>query len=320
MKVIERIIYAIVVTVLLVGQVACEPVSGNNNSGPVAGKPDDQEKPVTLMQRIREACPSITTLIGERTEETFPGVKLTEADFKCRANPNHIFILEIDMTSDVTLRACTPDDMPVSGKAQDMLEQAKTVQANGTEVYYGVNGDFFGNYRGDGTLISMGVVYVDGKAYQSSHYGGSENVLYVRNDGSVEIGKYKAFNADLSEVKTAIGGYHTLVWDGVKASIPNDNLGEGLHPRTFAGVSKDKKKVYLFVVDGRQKGYSVGLNLSDVADICMGAGCDRAFNLDGGGSTTLIVQDGSYGFRLLNKPSDSGVPRKVGNGLLVVRK
>ena len=183
-----------------------------------------------------------------------------------------------------------------------------------------MNGDFFGNYRGDGTLISMGVVYVDGKAYQSSHYGRSENVLYVRNDGSVEIGKYKAFNAELSQVKTAIGGYHTLVWDGVKASIPNDDLGVGLHPRTFVGVSKDRKKTYIFVLDGRQKGYSVGLNLSDVADICMGAGCDRAFNLDGGGSTTLIVQEGSNSFRLLNKPSDAGVPRKVGNGLLVVRK
>lgn len=332
MSVIAKIKCVVVVAVLFIGSAACEPVSGGEVSGSVAGLPG-QEQPLPqpqpepapepetpLMSRIRQACPSITTLICERTSETHPGVKLTESDFKCGVNPNHIFILEIEMSSTTTLRACTPDDMPVSGKRQDMIEQAKIVSAKGPEVYYGVNGDFFGNYKGDGNLIPMGVVYVDGKAYQSSHYGRSENVLYVRDDGSVEIGKYRTFNAELSKVKTAIGGYQTLVWDGVKASFQNDDLSTGLHPRTFVGVTKDRNKVYVFVVDGRQKRYSIGLNMSDMADICLGAGCDRAFNLDGGGSTTLVVQDGNGGFKLLNKPSDSGVPRAVVDGLLVVKK
>ena len=148
MSVIAKIKCVVVVAVLFIGSAACEPVSGGEVSGPVAGLPG-QEQPLPqpqpepapepetpLMSRIRQACPSITTLICERTSETHPGVKLTESDFKCGVNPNHIFILEIEMSSTTTLRACTPDDMPVSGKRQDMIEQAKIVSAKGPEVYY----------------------------------------------------------------------------------------------------------------------------------------------------------------------------------------
>ena len=334
MNIIAKIVYVIVAAVLFIGPVACEPVSGGVPSPPAASQPEEQEQQnpepepqpepeapepeIPIMQRIRKACPSITTLVCERTEETHPGVKLTESDFKCGNNPNHIFILEIDMTTNASLRACTPEDESVSGKKQDMLGQAEAARRSGANVCYGVNGDYFGNYKGDGTMVPMGVVYVDGKAYQTAHYGRAENVLYVRNDGTLEIEKYRVFNAELSQVRTAIGGYHTLVWDGIKSSIPDDDLGKGLHPRTFVGVSKDRRTAYIFVVDGRQAGYSMGLNMSDMADICLGAGCYRAFNLDGGGSTTLVAQEGSYSFKLLNKPSDSGVPRKVVNGLLVV--
>ena len=61
--------------------------------------------------------------------------------------------------------------------------------------------------------------------------------------------------------------------------------------RTFVGVSKDNKKVYLFVIDGRQPEYSNGMLLEDMMLLCQGAGCYQALNLDGGGSTGMVVGD-----------------------------
>ena len=101
MSVIAKIKCVVVVAVLFIGSAACEP-------GQEQPLPQPQPEPETpLMSRIRQACPSITTLICERTSETHPGVKLTESDFKCGVNPNHIFILEIEMSSTTTLRAYT---------------------------------------------------------------------------------------------------------------------------------------------------------------------------------------------------------------------
>ena len=97
-------------------------------------------------------------------------------------------------------------------------------------------------------------------------------------------------------------------------------LGQGYHPRTFLGVTKNRRKVFIFVVDGRQPIWSNGLQMKDMIDICLAAGCDRAVNLDGGGSTTLVgkVEGKTV---VLNRPSDeNNQPRAVVDGLLVVKK
>ena len=94
------------------------------------------------------------------------------------------------------------------------------------------------------------------------------------------------------------------------------------HPRTFMGISKDNKTVYLFVLDGRQPAYSNGMRLDDVKLLCQGAGCYQAVNLDGGGSSIMVhrvEKNGTVSFDIMNKPSD-GSSRAVVNGLLVVEK
>lgn len=119
-------------------------------------------------------------------------------------------------------------------------------------------------------------------------------------------------------------GWQRLLIDGQLAGkfTVNDNAMQ-FHPRTFVGVSKDNKKVYLFVIDGRQPEYSNGMLLEDMMLLCQGAGCYQALNLDGGGSTTMVrrvEQAGSpVSFEIMNTPSD--VPsRAVLNGLQVIEK
>lgn len=88
-------------------------------------------------------------------------------------------------------------------------------------------------------------------------------------------------------------------------------------PRTVVGVRADGT-LLLVVFDGRRPGVSEGVSLAEAARILVSMGAEDAMNLDGGGSTTMVVQD-----RVRNSPSDAGRTdeerqREVSNALVVV--
>jgi exopolysaccharide biosynthesis protein len=70
------------------------------------------------------------------------------------------------------------------------------------------------------------------------------------------------------------------------------------------------------IVDGRQPETSNGATLADLAFLLGTFGCSDGINLDGGGSSTLIVRNGSN-YETKNSPS-AGSLRAVANGLMVV--
>jgi exopolysaccharide biosynthesis protein len=72
------------------------------------------------------------------------------------------------------------------------------------------------------------------------------------------------------------------------------------------------------VIDGRQPGVSEGVNLSEMAEIVLSHGGVDAMNMDGGGSSTLVMQDRDGQPRILNSPIHKNIPgeeRPVGNHL-----
>ncbi|MFA7492562.1 MAG: phosphodiester glycosidase family protein [Proteiniphilum sp.] len=92
------------------------------------------------------------------------------------------------------------------------------------------------------------------------------------------------------------------------------NTWDEAHPRTAFGYTKDQKKAYIIVVDGRQAHYSVGATTGQVAAIMKALGAYTALNLDGGGSSAMIVNGVT-----VNKPSDNP-QRPVANGVMVTTK
>ena len=64
-----------------------------------------------------------------------------------------------------------------------------------------------------------------------------------------------------------------------------------LAPRMAVGLSADRKTLVLLAVDGRQPGYSLGAALADLCEIMRGEGATDVINMDGGGSTSLVVFD-----------------------------
>jgi len=77
------------------------------------------------------------------------------------------------------------------------------------------------------------------------------------------------------------------------------------------------------VVDGRQPGYSLGVTLSELAEIMIFHGGYNALNLDGGGSSTLVVEGALGSPKILNSPFNHGIPgrqRSVGSHLGIYAK
>jgi exopolysaccharide biosynthesis protein len=83
------------------------------------------------------------------------------------------------------------------------------------------------------------------------------------------------------------------------------------HPRTAFGVRADGTLV-LLTVDGRQAEHSVGMSLPELAALLGDLGAVDAINLDGGGSTTMVV-----GGRTVNRPSDPAGERENADALLL---
>jgi hypothetical protein len=86
-----------------------------------------------------------------------------------------------------------------------------------------------------------------------------------------------------------------------------------LHPRTAIGVLADGRAL-LLVVDGRQPGFSDGMSLAELARALIDLGVREAINLDGGGSTTMVV-----GGSVVNRPSDPTGERPVSDAIVVRR-
>jgi exopolysaccharide biosynthesis protein len=109
---------------------------------------------------------------------------------------------------------------------------------------------------------------------------------------------------DWSDVTQALGGGPVLVFKGQpvnwwKEESMGDSFNTTRHPRTAIGVTKDTT-VYLVVIDGRQPGFATGISLDDFARFFVDQlHCEYALNLDGGGSSTMVVEN-----KVINSVSD----------------
>jgi len=106
-------------------------------------------------------------------------------------------------------------------------------------------------------------------------------------------------------IYNAIAGDRYLIQGGVKEAGLDDSERD---PRTAIGFNKNSRWLYLVVVDGRQPFYSAGATFDELADILIAHGAYHAMSLDGGGSTTMVIQGENGEPVILNSPVDQYVP------------
>jgi len=137
---------------------------------------------------------------------------------------------------------------------------------------------------------------------------------------SLKLSPVETNQTELWQKATSIiGGGPQLIKDG---RIEITNAAEKIlpafvrdaHPRTAIAKLKSGQ-ILLVTVDGRQPGESIGMSLTMLADLLIEFGAAEAINLDGGGSTTMVIRN-----KLANKPSDAAGERPVSDAILIFRR
>lgn len=287
---------------------------------------------MTRMRRL--LCLSFVALLSAASlaaqtvvQRPWPGVVYT---FEKRANPTeeiHTVVIELKRVKVRTVPAGPDPDG--GGKWQTVLMPTSKI-AEREQFDIAVNGDFFVIPRAkdaegeaaqilfaDGVpALATGPAMTDGKAW--SHSEKARQCLVVDRKSKIRLENAATAPTDATQV---ICGRDFLVVNG-KTQFSDDGVthkpGEfrNVNPRTAVGIDKKSKKLFLLVVDGRSE-QSKGMTYGQLAAEMVRLGAYTAINLDGGGSSTLVLRDAKGELRVMNKPSDKK-ERAVANVLGVV--
>lgn len=155
----------------------------------------------------------------------------------------------------------------------------------------------------NGFAAAYGEIYANGLQDISP-----EPTLYISRRGALE------FNHAPNKIFHALSGDRMLIQSGEIIDGLDDNT---LHPRTAIGINKNGRWLYIVVIDGRQPFYSNGATYQETAKIMRELGAFSAMALDGGGSSTMVVEENGQPV-ILNSPIDNYIPgreRPVANHL-----
>lgn len=123
--------------------------------------------------------------------------------------------------------------------------------------------------------------------------------------------------ADTRGAYNGLSGIYSLLIEG-----RNNGGMKDRHPRSAVGISKNGRYLILMTIDGRQPGYSEGTSTGETAEWIRKLGAWNALNLDGGGSTALVIEGVDGSPCVLNRPCGPpiGTERRVANHLGVFAK
>jgi len=145
-------------------------------------------------------------------------------------------------------------------------------------------------------VLGLSVSRGDAYSAPAEAYG----ALIITEDNHARIAKPPVDDAG---AYNAVGGFGLLLEEGTDVASSGER-----HPRTAAGVSRDGRYLYLLVIDGRQGDYSAGATTSETAQWLLRLGAWSGLNLDGGGSTSMVVADESGKAHLVNRPIHNNIP------------
>ncbi|MEV7637058.1 phosphodiester glycosidase family protein [Pseudarthrobacter enclensis] len=220
------------------------------------------------------------------------------------------YVADVVLDDATTLQSAFAND----SFGENITETTSAIAEDNNAVF-AINGDYYG-FRDTGIVIRNGVVFRDEGARQG---------LAFYRDGTVKVYDETTTTA---EQLVADGVWNTLsfgpslldngqVAAGIEDVEVDTNFGnhsiQGEQPRTAVGVIDDNHLVFV-VVDGRSPGYSAGVTMTGLAEIMQGLGATTAYNIDGGGSSTMYF-NGS----LVNNPLGQNKERGTSDILYIAQ-
>jgi exopolysaccharide biosynthesis protein len=220
------------------------------------------------------------------------------------------YVADVVLDAATTLKSAFAEDT----YGGNITENTSAI-AQDHNAIFAINGDYYG-FRDTGIVIRNGVVYRDEGARQG---------LAFYKDGTVKVYDETTTTADQL---IADGVWNTLsfgpslldngeIASGIEDVEVDTNFGnhsiQGEQPRTAVGVIGQNHLVFV-VVDGRSPGYSAGVTMTGLAQIMKDLGATTAYNIDGGGSSTMYF-NGS----LVNNPLGENKERGTSDILYIAR-
>ncbi|WP_458125900.1 phosphodiester glycosidase family protein [Paenibacillus sp. Z3-2] len=211
------------------------------------------------------------------------------------------YVADVQLTDASSLRTALADNSFGTNITENTSEIAAANHA-----IFAINGDYYG-FRDDGVIIRNGTLYRDSP---------TRDALALFNDGTMKT--YNENEISSSEL-LAEGVTNTLsfgpiliqdgeIVSGFSSVKIDNNFGnrsiQDANPRTAIGMIAPNHYVFV-VVDGRQDD-SRGMTLAELADVMKGLGATEAYNLDGGGSSTMYFMG-----RVVNNPLGRNQERGV---------
>ncbi|MCE7859774.1 MAG: hypothetical protein DYG86_08320 [Chloroflexi bacterium CFX2] len=247
------------------------------------------------------------------TQALFSGVTYLRKDLTS-PRPIVVHVLAIDLQAQKLEFLVTPSanntDVLCTRTTSKFLEEFK--------LHAAINGGYF-SYL-DASFIPSKLCPNGGDPVRISDYAASRGKIYSNKKTAqpvIHIGKKNQviFNPKQPAVFNAISGDRLVVVEGkvvknLAAQVPN--------PRTAVGLSKNGRWLTLMVVDGRQAGYSEGVTFPELAELLISYGVYTGANMDGGGSSSMVIRGFDGKARVLNSPIEMNQPgkeRPVGNHL-----
>lgn len=220
------------------------------------------------------------------------------------------YVADVVLDDATTLKSAFAEDT----YGENITENTSAIAADHNAIF-AINGDYYG-FRDTGIVIRNGVVYRDEGARQG---------LAFYKDGTVKVYDETTTTADQL---IADGVWNTLsfgpslldsgeIASGIEDVEVDTNFGnhsiQGEQPRTAVGVIDSNHLVFV-VVDGRSPGYSAGVTMTGLAQIMKDLGATTAYNIDGGGSSTMYF-NGS----LVNNPLGENKERGTSDILYIAQ-
>lgn len=215
-----------------------------------------------------------------------PSVELAEH----RINDTTVYVVTAVLTDPAQL--CTVLAHDAYGRN---IAEATSSMARRTGAKIAINGDFYGSRE-------RGYVVRNGELFRAVSAGGEDLVIWA--DGSfsiIEENEITAAELVAQGAEQVFSFGPALVIDSEVSVERGEEVGRAMasNPRTAIGIDADGR-YFLVVSDGRTRA-SEGLSLRELAEFMQTLGCAIAYNLDGGGSSTLVI-DGE----LVNHPTTNG--------------
>lgn len=243
--------------------------------------------------------PTADVASGTETTVAEPQVTITDMTYGTGSDTATYYVADVVVSDVSQLRSAFADD----AFGQNIIELPSVI-ASQNQAALAINGDYYG-FRDTGIVIRNGVLYRDEPARQG---------FAIYSDGTMAV--YDESTTTGAQL-LADGVWQTIsfgpalvtegaVIDGIDQVEIDTNVGnhsiQGDQPRTAVGMIEANHFVFV-VVDGRSD-ESAGVTLPELAEIMADLGATEAYNLDGGGSSTMI-SDGT----LVNDPLGRGSER-----------